>query len=50
MEAKKKIQFRENLRDLLKQTQATEIVDKESKEKEFKPITHLLEKVEKAVI
>jgi len=47
---KKTIELRENLRDLLKQTQATEIVDKESKEKEFKPITQLLEKVQKAVI
>lgn len=49
-EAKKTIQLRENLRDLLKQTQATKIIGKESKEKEFKPITQLLEKVEEAVI
>ena len=49
-EAKKTIELRENLRDILKQTQATEISDKESKEEEFRPITKLLEKVEKAVI
>ena len=49
-EAKKTIEIREKLRNLLKQIQATEIIDRESKEKEFKPITQLLEKVEKAVI
>ena len=49
-EAQKTIQLRENLRNLLKQSQATEIVDKEDREKQFKPITQKVENVEKAVI
>jgi hypothetical protein len=49
-EAKKTIQLRENLRDLLKQTQAAEILDIEDKEKQFRPITQRLENVEKTVI
>jgi hypothetical protein len=35
---------------LVKQTQAAELVENEDKEKQFKPVTKLLEKVEKAVI
>ena len=38
------------MRDLLKQTQANEIVDKEDREKQFKPTIQMLEEVEKAVI
>jgi hypothetical protein len=50
-EAKKKhIQLRENLRNLVKQTQANEIIDREDKEKQYGPITQMLGKVEKAVI
>ena len=49
-EAKKTIELRENLRNLLKQTQVAEIVDKEDKEKQFKPKTQMLQKVEKAVM
>jgi hypothetical protein len=47
---KKKIQLRENLRNLVKQTQANKITDREDREKQFGPITQMLEKVEKAVI
>jgi hypothetical protein len=49
-QAKKTLQLRDDLRTLLKLTQATEITDTEEKEKQFKPITQRLEKVEKAVI
>ena len=49
-EAKKTIQLRDNLRTLLKQTQANELVDTEEKENQFKPTTKRLDKVEKAVI
>jgi len=47
---KKKNQLRENLRNLVKQTQANEIIDRKDREKQFGPITQMLEKVEKAVI
>jgi len=35
---------------LFKQTQTNEIIDKKDREKQFGPITQMLEKVEKAVI
>ena len=41
--------LRETLRNMLKQTQASEISDEQNREKQFEPITQRLEKVEQAV-
>ena len=47
--ANKIIQLRETLKNMLKQTQASEISDKENREKQFEPITQRLDKAEQAV-